>query len=119
MLKKCGLRFSRAIGTQLRAIVAPLLLIHEQVVGSESNWTVRFVVLREADETTKRLVTVPSVGVVTASTFWHTVDDPLRFSPATNVGAIWAYAATESGEFDTTGKISRWGDRLLRSIGSV
>ena len=62
-------------------------------------------------------MSVPGVGVVTALTFRHTIDDPSRFSSASKVGAYLGLTPRrkQSGETDITGKISRWGDRLLRT----
>jgi transposase len=73
--------------------------------------------LAKCDETTRRLMTVPGVGVVTALTFRHTIDDPSRFRSASTVGAYLGLAPrrNQSGETDSNGKISRWGDRLSRS----
>jgi transposase len=64
-----------------------------------------------------RLMTVPGIGVVTALTFRHTIDDPSRFRSAASVGAYLGLTPRrkQSGELDLTGRISRWGDRLLRS----
>jgi transposase len=47
----------------------------------------------------------------------HTIDDPSRFSSASKVGAYLGLTPRrkQSGETDITGKISRWGDRLLRT----
>jgi transposase len=103
MLKEYGLLFSRAIGTQfrqqvsglledshqLRGIVKPLLAIHERVCQEQVKLDNEVRRLARADETTKRLMTVPGVGVVTALTFRHTIDDPSRFSSATKVGATY------------------------------
>lgn len=62
-------------------------------------------------------MTVLGVGVVTALTFRHTIDDPSRFRSAARVGAYLGLTPRrrQSGETDTNGKISRWGDRLLRT----
>ena len=62
-------------------------------------------------------MTVPGVGVVTALTFRHTIDDPSRFQSAPAVGAYLGLTPRrrQSGEMDTNGRISRCGDRLLRS----
>jgi transposase len=56
------------------------------------------------------------VNQLTAVTF-HTIDDPLRFRSASSVGAYLGLTPrrTQSGETDTNGRISRWGDRLLRT----
>jgi transposase len=76
--------------------------------------------LAKSDGITCRLMTVPGVGVVTALTFRHTIDDPSRFHSASCVGAYLGLTPrrNQSGETDTNGKISRWGDGLLRSYGS-
>lgn len=64
-----------------------------------------------------RLMTVPGIGVVTALTFRHTIDDPSRFKSAAMVGAYLGLTPRrkQSGETDTNGRVSRWGDRLLRT----
>jgi transposase len=73
--------------------------------------------LAKADETTRRLMTVPGVGVVTALTFRYTIDDPSRFRSAQPVGAYLGLTPRrqQSGELDRQGHISKWGDRLLRT----
>jgi transposase len=62
-------------------------------------------------------MTVPGVGLVTALTFRHTIDDPSRFRSASAVGAYLGLTPRrhQFGETDTSGKISRWGDRHLRA----
>jgi transposase len=123
LIKEYGLLFPRAIGLQfrnqvcellgedhhLRGVIAPLLSIHEQICKQQSKFDDEVRQLAKSDETTRRLMTVPGVGVVTALTFRHTIDDPSRFRSASSVGAY------QSGETDINGKISRWGDRLLRT----
>ncbi len=56
-------------------------------------------------------------GVVTALTFRHTIDDPSRFRSAQTVGAYLGLTPRrrQSGEMDRQGRVSKWGDRLLRS----
>lgn len=131
MIKEYGLLFRRAIGLQfrrqviallgaghqLRAVIEPLLLIHEQVCEQQSKFDDEVRRLAKSDETTRRLMTVPGVGVVTALTFRHTIDEPSRFRSAASVGAYLGLTPrrNQSGETDTTGKISRWGDGLLRA----
>ncbi|ESY79567.1 hypothetical protein X740_17095 [Mesorhizobium sp. LNHC221B00] len=55
--------------------------------------------------------------MVTALTFRHTIDDPSRFRSAANVGAYLGLTPRrkQSGETDINGRVSRWGDRLLRT----
>jgi len=131
LLKENGLLFPRAIGRQfrdrvrdlvaegqpLRAIIDCLLSVHERVNDEQVILDRRVRTLAKTDQTTRRLMTVPGVGVVTALTFRHTIDDPTRFRSATSVGAYLGLTPRrkQSGELDLTGRISRWGDRLLRS----
>ena len=96
MLKECGLLFPRAAGGQfqrrvndlitdghaLSTILCPLLSVHQQTC-SELEKIDRIVRdLAREDETTRRLMTVPGIGVVTALTYRHTIDDPTRFQNA-------------------------------------
>jgi transposase len=131
LIKECGLLFPRAIGQQFRnlvrellnaghqllAVIEPLLSIHEHICQQQSKFDDEVRRLAKSDETTRRLMTVPGVGVITALTFRHTIDDPSRFRSASTVGAYLGLTPrrNQSGETDTTGKISRWGDRLLRT----
>ena len=131
LIKECGLLFPRAIGQQFRNqvsellgedhqllnVIAPLLSIHEHICQQQSKFDDEVRRLAKSDETTRRLMTVPGVGVVTALTFRHTIDDPSRFRSASTVGAYLGLTPrrNQSGETDTNGKISRWGDRLLRT----
>jgi transposase len=76
MIKEYGLLLRRAIGRQfrqhvtellgeghqLRAVVAPLLLIHEQVCEQQSKFDEEVRRLAKSDETTRRLMTVPGVS---------------------------------------------------------
>ena len=89
MLKEYGLLFSRAIGAPfrqlvvellgaghpLRAVVEPLLTIHEQVSKAQRKLDEDVRRRARADETVVRLMSVPGVGVVTALTFRHTIDE--------------------------------------------
>jgi transposase len=131
LVKEYGLVFPRAIALsfrknviellggdhQLSAAIEPLLMIHEQVCQQQGKFDDQVRRLARSDEISRRLMTVPGVGVVTALTFRHTIDDPSRFRSASTVGAYLGLTPRrhQSGETDTNGKISRWGDRLLRT----
>ena len=131
MIKEYGLLFRRAIGLKFRSqiieLVAriinfvlssiPLLSIHEHVCRQQTKFDDEVRRLAKADETTRRLMTVPGVGMITALTFRHTIDDPSRFRSASKVGAYLGLTPrrNQSGETDMNGKISRWGDRMLRT----
>ena len=131
LVKEYGLLFPRAISQQFRntvndllgtdhqllIVVAPLLSIHEHICRQQCEFDDEIRRLARQDETTRRLMTVPGVGVITALTFRHTIDDPSRFRSASLVGAYLGLTPRrkQSGETDTSGRISRWGDRLLRT----
>nr|WP_249803697.1 transposase [Bradyrhizobium zhengyangense] len=101
LIKEYGLLFPRAIGQQFRnqvgellddnhpllSVISPLLLIHEHICQRQNKFDDEVRQLAKADETTRRLMTIPGVGVVTALTFPHTIDDPLRFQSALTVCA--------------------------------
>lgn len=69
------------------------------------------------DEVCMRMMTVPGVGPVTALTFKAAVDDPARFNSSRTVGAHFGLTPRryQSGEVDNPGRISRAGDRDVRS----
>lgn len=73
--------------TTVVAIIEPLLAVliatREQLAGYE-----RIVRRRaRADETARRLMTVPRVGTVVALAFVSTIEDPDRFKRSSSVGA--------------------------------
>jgi transposase len=131
MVKEYGFTFKRAIGTafrkrviellggehRLRTAIDPLLSIHAHICEQQRKLDDEVLRLAKADETTRRLMTVPGIGSVAALTFRHTVDDPSRFRSAAQVGAYLGLTPrrNQSGATDTNGRISRWGDRLLRT----
>lgn len=131
MLKEYGLLFPRGIAAQFQRRVAelcgdghvlwpvllPLLSVHGHVCRELDGIDHQVRQMARADETTRRLMTVPGVGVVTALTFRHTIDDPSRFQDAASVGAYLGLTPRrkQSGEMDAIGHVSRWGDRLLRT----
>lgn len=64
------------------------------------------------------LMTAPGVGPVTALAFAATIDDPARFGKSRSVGAYAGLTArrNQSGEMDWSGRISKHGDAMLRSL---
>ncbi len=92
----------------LRAVVESLYRFMSVSPRSKPNLTRMSAAARD-DETVRRLMSLPGVGVVTALTFRLTIDDPSRFSSASKVGAYLGLTPRrkQSGETDITGKISR------------
>ena len=122
MLTEYGLHFCRAIGSQFcqevlellvnghsrLSVIEPLFAVHSQVCADPVTLDREIRHLVYADETTKRLITLHGIGIVTALTFRHTIDDPSRFSSGTKVGANLDLTPRrkQSGEKDINGKIS-------------
>jgi len=100
----------------LRSLIDPLMVAHSTLAKQVAKYDVQIRELAKADQTIRRLMTVPGVGPVTALAFVSTVDDPHRFARATDVGAYLGLTPRryQSGELDRNGRISKRGDRLTR-----
>jgi transposase len=97
--------------------IADALLAARRAVRAEVARLDR-VLLREARDnaTCRRLMTVPGVGPITALAYQSTIEDPMRFGRARDVGAYLGLVPRrhQSGEVDRSGRISKQGDALLR-----
>ncbi len=62
-------------------------------------------------------MTVPGIGPITALAFQSAIDDPTRFRRSRSVGAYFGLTPRRhaSGEIDWSGRISKCGDRMLRT----
>ena len=69
------------------------------------------------DKICSHLMTIPGIGVVTSVAFTAAVDDPKRFKNSRSVGAYFGLTSKryQSGEVDYSGRISKCGDKLVRS----
>lgn len=125
MLKEYGLQFGRSIGPQFRrrvrellsgghrltSVVEAPLAVHEQVCEEQGKLDQQVRPLARDDVTTRRLMSVPGVGVITALTFRHMIDDPSRFHFANDVGTYLGLTPRrkQSGETDVNGRVSYCG----------
>src|SRR5712675_2191375 len=102
----------------LAALVEPLLIVRrvlpEQIVILHR----RLLAIVREDEVCRRLMTTPGVGPVVALTYRATVDVPARFRKSKSVGAVFGLTCSryQSGEIDWSGKISRCGDEMMRTM---
>ncbi len=73
--------------------------------------------LARNDVDSRRSMTVPSIGPITALAFHSAIDEPSRFRRSRSVGAYVGLTPRRfaSGEVDWTGRISKCGDRMLRT----
>jgi transposase len=100
----------------LAALVEPLLIVRrvlrEQIVTLHR----RLLAVVREDEVCRRLMTIPGVGPVVALTYRATVDVPARFRKSKSVGFGLTSSRYQSGEIDWSGKISRCGDEMMRTM---
>jgi transposase len=71
-----------------------------------------------ADDTCRRLMTIPGVGALTATTYVTTIDDPARFERSRDVGAHLGLSPRKyaSGEVDRNGPISMIGHQQKAAV---
>jgi transposase len=101
----------------LVAVVEPLLKAREVIEQQVADLDRKVMRLARSDDQVRRFMTTPGIGPITALCYLATIDDPTRFSKSRNVGAYVGLTTRRyaSGEIDWTGRISKCGDKLLRS----
>ncbi len=102
---------------ELMAAVRPLLDARNAIEQQVDDLDRTVMRLARNDAQVRRFMTAPGVGPVTALCFLATIDDPTRFKRSRSVGAYVGLTTRRyaSGETDWTGRISKWGDKMLRS----
>jgi len=101
----------------LVAAVEPLLAAREAIEQQIAELDRKVMRLARNDAQVRRFMTTPGVGPITALCYLATIDDPTRFKKSRNVGAYLGLTTRRfaSGEIDWTGRISKCGDKMLRS----
>jgi transposase len=131
LLKNLGLRIGKAGSRAFRRwaeelaggqgllweAVRPLLETREIVAREIAALYKRLLGLARDDIDCRRSMTVPGIGSITAINFHTVIDDPSRFRRSRSVGAYLGLTPRRyaSGEIDWTGRISKCGDKLLRT----
>src|SRR5271169_3277794 len=102
---------------ELAAAVEPLLKAREAVGRQIADLDRKVMRLARSDAQVRRFMTAPGVGPITALCFLATIDDPTRFKRSRSVVAYVGLTTRRyaSGEIDWTGRISKCGDKMLRS----
>ena len=102
----------------LSAAMRGLLAAREAVRGAVAAIDLDMKRLVRASDACRRLMTIPGVGQLTALAFTAAVDDPDRFRRSRDLGAYLGLVPrrTQSGEIDYTGRISKAGDRRVRTL---
>ncbi len=119
-----GLPFDRRVEEllvgrdDLTPIVGPMVAawrrLREQIAAFDK--AVR--ALAKADPTCRLLMSVPGIGVLSVLAYVSTVEDPARFARSRSVGAHLGLTPRQyqSGELDRSGRISKCGDTLARTL---
>jgi len=130
-LTSFGLRFAKGSGKlagrvraaleerpDLLVMIEPLLASVEAQKAQIERLHREVLAEAKASPAARLLMTIPGVGEVTALTFAATIDEPGRFARSRAVGAYLGLTPRrcQSGEMDYTGRISKYGDSLLRSL---
>jgi transposase len=74
--------------------------------------------LVKASPTCRLLMSVPGIGIVSVLSYGSTVEDPARFVRSRSVGAHMGLTPKQyqSGDIDRSGRISKCGDVLARTL---
>ena len=102
----------------LKVMIEPLLSAAEALKREIARLDKAVMARAKTDPACRLLMTVPGVGPVTALAFATTIDEPTRFAKSRTLGAYLGLTSRrwQSGEMDYSGRISKHGDSLLRSL---
>ena len=101
----------------LQEAVRPLIEIRE-IVSREIAGLYRMLLsLARNDVDSRRAMTVPGIGPITALAFRSAIDDPTRFKRSRSVGTYVGLTPRRhaSGEVDWSGRVSKCGDAMVRT----
>jgi transposase len=109
---------ARTIGGHVALAIDALLAAWEVVTAQVKTLDRELARVARADDVCPRLMTAPGIGPVTAVAFKTTIDDPRRFRHAKDVGPYLGLTPRryQSGDVDVSGRVSKCGDRLMRSL---
>ncbi len=117
---KLGVRVRAALEDrpELRTTIEPLLSSVATLKREIARLEQAVMARAKAVPACRLLMSVPSVGPVTALAYVATIDDPERFAKSRAVGAYLGLTTRryQSGEMDYSGRISKHGDAMLRSL---
>ena len=102
----------------LERIVLPILAAWRSMRDRATELTKQLMATARESRQCQILMSIPGIGVVTASAFAAAIEDPDNFAKSRSVGA-WVGLTTkryQSGEVDYGGHISRRGDNHLRGL---
>ena len=102
----------------LASMVGPLVMCRRALREQVGILHRRLLAIVRDDDVCRRLMTIPGVGPVVALTYRATVDVPARFRNSKAVGAVFGLTCSkyQSGEVDWSGRISRCGYAMIRTM---
>jgi transposase len=101
----------------LEAIAKALLAARAVLLREFNAFEKQVRTMARSDTRARLLMSVPGVGPIVALTFASAIDDPARFKSSKSVGAHFGLTPKkyQSGETDITGRISKIGDKGVRT----
>ncbi len=101
----------------LEIIAESLLSVHAVLLREFKDFEKRVRMMARDDARTRLLMTTTGVGPIVSLTYVSAVDDPARFKSSKMVGAHFGMTPKkyQSGEIDYTGRISKIGDKGVRT----
>ena len=101
----------------LQIVAQSLLAVHEVLLREFKGFEKRVRIMARDDARAKLLMTTTGVGAVVSLTYASAIDDPGRFKKSKQVGAHFGLTQRkyQSGEIDITGRISKIGDKGVRT----
>ncbi|MDT8278700.1 IS110 family transposase [Roseomonas mucosa] len=102
---------------ELARLVETLLTARDEVSRQVAALDREVMRMARGNEACKRFMTAPGVGGVVALSVWAAIDEPARFRCSTRVGAYFGLTPRRyaSGEVDRTGRVSKCGDKGVRT----
>ncbi len=101
----------------LQVVADALLAVREVLLREFRGFEKRVRTMARHDERARLLMTTTGVGAVISLTYAAAIDDPARFKNSKQVGAHYGITPKryQSGEIDYTGRISKIGDKSVRT----
>ena len=101
----------------LQIIANSLLAVHAVLLREFRGFEKRLRLMARSNVEAQLLMTAPGVGAIVSLTVASAIDDPARFKSSKQVGAHFGMTPKkyQSGETDITGRISKIGDKGVRT----
>jgi transposase len=101
----------------LQVIATSLLAVHAVLLREFKGFEKRVRIMARQDQRVRLLMSTPGVGALVGLTYVSAIDDPGRFKSSKQAGAHFGMTPKkyQSGETDITGRISKIGDKAVRT----